>query len=86
MIEGVPWISDWIAEGEARGKATGEATGEARGKAAEAQQIALRLMRKRFGALSPEVVAQVEGADTARCEDIAERLLEARTLTDLGLS
>ncbi len=74
MIEGVPWISDWIAEGEARGEAR------------EARQLTLRLLRKRVGDLSPTVIAQVEGANTARCEEIAERLLEAHSLNELNLS
>jgi hypothetical protein len=43
-------------------------------------------MRRRFGALAPEVVARVEAIqDTNQLEALADRILDARTLDELGL-
>jgi hypothetical protein len=43
-------------------------------------------MRRRFGPLDPQVVARIEAIqDTDQLEALADRILDARTLEDLGL-
>jgi hypothetical protein len=43
-------------------------------------------MRRRFGPLDPQVVARIEAIqDTDQLEALAERILDAQTLEDLGL-
>jgi len=70
MLKEASFIEEWIQEGEARG----------------ARQMLLRLLRKRFGELPATAVARLEAADLAACEALAERVLEANSLEELGLA
>jgi hypothetical protein len=66
-----------LQQGLTQGLSTGRAHGE--------QAVLLRLMRRRFGALDPKVVAHVEAIqDTDQLEALADRILDARTLEELG--
>ena len=65
-----------LAESEARGEAKGEARGEAKGRRLTlAKQLQLK-----FGALSDEVRARLDGADEASLDEFAERILFATTV------
>jgi flagellar biosynthesis/type III secretory pathway protein FliH len=67
-----------LQEGLSQGLSTGRAHGE--------QAVLLRQMRRRFGPLDPQVVARIEAIqDTDQLEALADRILDARTLEDLGL-
>ena len=44
----------------------------------------LRQLHKRFGELPAAVVERVESADLAWCEELAERILDAQSLAELG--
>lgn len=79
MVRGATIVDDWIAEGEARG----EARGETRGREEEARQMALRLLRRRFGKVSASMVSQVERLTVAECETLAERLIDGIPLEQL---
>jgi hypothetical protein len=79
MVRGATIIDDWIAEGEARG----EARGETRGREGEARQMALRLLRRRFGDLPASLVSRVERLEVAECETLAERLVDGASLEQL---
>ncbi|MCX6359551.1 MAG: DUF4351 domain-containing protein [Armatimonadetes bacterium] len=71
-------LSQGLSQGLTQGLSTGMTHGE--------QAVLLRLMRRRFGALDPKVVARVEAIqDTDQLEALADRILDARTLEELGL-
>jgi len=79
MVRGATIVDDWIAEVEARG----EARGETRGREEEARQMALRLLRRRFGKVSASIVSQVERLTVAEYETLAERLIDGLPLEQL---
>jgi predicted transposase YdaD len=85
MLKEASFITDWIEEGEARGEARGKAEGEALGQLQEARRFLLRQLAVRFGELPAPVIARVEQADTAECEEWGVRLLQAATLEEMGL-
>jgi flagellar biosynthesis/type III secretory pathway protein FliH len=71
---------------QSRAHEQGLSQGLSAGRAHGEQAVLLRLMRRRFGALAPEVVARVEAIqDTNQLEALADRILDARTLDELGL-
>jgi hypothetical protein len=70
MLKEVSFIEEWIQEGEARG----------------ARRLLLRQLQKRFGELPAAALARLEAADLAACEALAERVLEANSLEELGLA
>ena len=69
----------WKAEGFNLGLAQGEARGKAEGKA----ETLLRLLRRRFHALTPEVEGRVQKADGARLDEWLDRFVDAKALTDI---
>jgi hypothetical protein len=71
------------AKGEVRGRVEGEARGEARGEVKGRAEMLLRLLRRRFGPLSPEVEARVRSADPDRLDRWSDSVLDARTLSDV---
>lgn len=73
----------WKAEGFNLGLTQGEARGEARGETRGKAEMLLRLLRRRFPALTPEIEARVRGAQCAQLDDWSERLLDAAGLTDV---
>ena len=68
------WRAQWIAEGLAAGKAEGKA------------EILLRLLGRRFGPLPPGIEEQVGAADNDLLDAWSDRLLDARTVTDVFLT
>lgn len=62
-------------EGYARGKAEGKAEGKA--------QTLIRLVRRRFGPASEQVIARIEGARAAELDQWIDRVLDARSLAEL---
>ena len=71
-----------MKRGLQQGMQQGITTGRTRGE----QAVLLRQMQRRFGVLSPDVVARVEAIqDTNQLEALADRILDARTLADMGL-
>jgi predicted transposase YdaD len=93
MLKEASIIQEWINEGKAEGRAEGRAEGKVEGKVegraegelAAARRFLLRQLRARFGELPPGVVARVESADRAWCDEAGVRLLTAEALGDLGL-
>jgi hypothetical protein len=79
-------LSQGLQQGLSQGLQQGLSQGLSAGRAHGEQAVLLRLMRRRFGALAPEVVARVEAIqDTNQLEALADRILDARTLDELGL-
>ena len=69
----------WMAEGAAKGEAKGRAEGKAEGKA----DMLLRQLRRRFSVLDSAVEARVRAADSDRLDQWSERILDARTLSEV---
>ena len=57
--------------------------GYARGKAEGKAQTLIRLVRRRFGPASEQVIARIEGARAAELDQWIDRVLDARSLAEL---
>ena len=68
------------AEGEAKGRAEGVAEGEARGIAKGRKRDLVRLLERRFGALSDADRARIEGADLDQLDTWIDRVLDVKNL------
>ena len=68
-----------MAQGVAQGVAQGEARGEAKGKA----DILLRLLRRRFPEVPPDIEDRVRAVGSDLLDEWSERILDARTLADV---
>jgi hypothetical protein len=73
MLKEAGIVEEWIAEGAAKAELR------------KARDMALRVLRGRFGDLPPSVVSEVENADLALCDRIADDIGHAQSLGDLGL-
>jgi len=71
------------AEGRAEGKAEGKAEGRAEGKLEEASSLAQRQLTARFGPLSPKTKKSLARLTLPELEDLAIRLLTAKSITEL---
>ncbi|MCO5170950.1 MAG: Rpn family recombination-promoting nuclease/putative transposase [Planctomycetes bacterium] len=72
-----------IDEGRAEGLAEGRTEGRAEGNAEGARRVLERLLRTRFGELSPATRRRLQAADPSRLEAWAERVLTAERLEDV---
>jgi predicted transposase YdaD len=72
-----------IAQGIAEGKAEGIAEGIAEGKLEEAASLAQRQLTARFGPLSPKTMKRLAKLTLPELEDLAIRLLTAKSITEL---
>ncbi len=70
-------------EGRAEGEAKGQAKGRAEGRAQEGIELVLRLLRRRFGSLAPELERRVGALTVGEVEALAEALLDFGGPTDL---
>ena len=76
--------NEWIEEGERRGREEGERLGIEKGESLEAQNLLLRLGRKRLGSPNSLVVDQLSSiSDRERLEELCERLLEVQSWQEL---
>jgi predicted transposase YdaD len=85
------WADKLEAKGEARGRAKGEAegraAGKAEGKAQGAREVLLRQLRRRFGPLPAEVEQRLQEVSfLARLTRLADKVLDARSLEEMGLA
>jgi hypothetical protein len=64
-----------LAEGRRQGRAEGRAEGQ--------REMLVRLLGKRFGALSEDLVARVNGAEPAQLEAWFDRVLTEPTLAGI---
>ena len=67
---------DWIAEGERKGEQKGEHKSAAR--------ISLRLLERRFGAISDDLREMISSLSTEQLERLSEDLLDFTSLDDLA--
>ena len=70
-------------EGRQLGRQEGVELGRQEGVELGQRAMLLRLLRAKFGQLSPEDVARVETADLELLESWAENILSAATLADV---
>jgi hypothetical protein len=73
VLKEAGFIEEWIAEGAAKAELR------------KAREMALRNLRGRFGDLPSSVISEVEHADLALCDRIADNIGHAQSLGDLGL-
>ena len=72
-----------MRQGRDEGMRQGRDEGMRAGRVAGGRTLLERLLRRRFGPLSPAVSDRLHGASAADLEAWAENLLEARTLDDV---
>jgi flagellar biosynthesis/type III secretory pathway protein FliH len=76
-----------LERGLAQGLAQGREQGLSQGLAQGQQRTVLRQLRRRFGDVPPEAEERLrEITDPAALDDLADRLLTAASLEELGLS
>jgi predicted transposase/invertase (TIGR01784 family) len=73
------FYQDVLEEGRQEGRQVGLQEGQQKGEVS----IALRLLKKRFGPIAPETVQQIEALSLHEVEDLADALLDFRSLNDL---
>ena len=71
MAELVPPSTSWMEEGIVKGRDSGE------------RALTIRLLTKKVGNLSPELLARVSGLSIERVEALAEALLDFKHVGDL---
>ena len=72
-------IKSWLVEYEDKGRVEGRVEGREEGQALSLQ----RLLSKRFGAISTELVDRIAAASAAQVETWFDRAIDARELTDV---
>ena len=80
-------IKSWFVEYEDKGRKEGEVLGLQKGEILGQQRgeaLALqRLLSKRFGAISTELVDRIASASVTQIETWLDRVIDARELTDV---
>ena len=86
-IDNYEFKSDFARKYIRRGMKLGTARGRAKGRAEGRMEIVLRMLAKRYGALSEAIEARVRSVGSAELDEVAERLLTAGTLQEaLGMA
>jgi hypothetical protein len=80
MTAGEQLIQEGMARGIAKGRVEGEVMGIAKGKVEGKAESVLRILERRFGPLSDDVVARVWGASLEELDQLIDRGLTADTL------
>jgi hypothetical protein len=68
-------VTSWMEQGIRQGQAEGSQR--------EAQSFALRLLRRKFGEISPDVETQTRKLSVAQLEELGEALLDFSTIADV---
>jgi predicted transposase YdaD len=76
-------IGPAIRQGRKEGMAEGKAAGKLEGKMEEAAALAQRQLTARFGPLSPKTKKRLASLTLPELEDLAIRLLSAKSITEL---
>lgn len=72
-------VTSWMEQGIEQGIEQGQTRGMQR----EALNYTLRLLRRKFGELEPELETQVQALSVARLEELGEALLDFSTIADV---
>ena len=73
----------YVTSVERLGMEKGILQGRAEGKAEGKAETLLRLLRRRFQTLTPELEARVLSADSGQLDDWLDRFVDAKVLTDV---
>lgn len=76
-------VQQWYREYEEKGLKHGLETGREEGRTEEARSLLLRQMTRRFGILSPAVVARIDAAERPQLEQWAEFIFDASSPEEL---
>jgi Domain of unknown function (DUF4351) len=76
-----PMATTWFEEGLKKGLEEGQQVGLEKGQ----RRTLIRQLDKKFGPLTPRLLAQVESFSAERLEELSLALLDARSLDELGL-
>jgi predicted transposase YdaD len=76
-------FQETLEEGRAEGRMEGRDEGRAEGRRAEASALALKLLERRCGRLSPAISARIEALDLQRLEELALALHDFKGPDDL---
>lgn len=68
-------VTSWMEQGIQQGQAEGSRR--------EAQLFVLRLLRRKFGEIEPEIEARIQALPVAQLEDLGEALLDFSAMTDV---
>jgi predicted transposase/invertase (TIGR01784 family) len=71
------------AIGEARGKVEGEAIGKARGKAEGEVSLVIKLLTRKLGNLTPQLLDRINNLQLDRVESLGEALLDFTSISEL---
>jgi len=83
MGNALTWVDKLEVEAEARGLLTGRQQGKQQGM----QEILLRQLQQRFAPLPASVIQRVSALEsTEELTRLAERVLSARSLEELGMA
>jgi predicted transposase/invertase (TIGR01784 family) len=74
---------DILAEGLAEGELKGRAEGEVKGRIEEARALTIRQLTRKFGNVSPNLLAKIESLPLNRVESLGEDLLDFNSIDDL---
>jgi predicted transposase YdaD len=70
-------------DAKAEGRAEGEAIGEARGKAEGEVSLVIKLLTRKLGNLTPQILDRVNSLQLDRVESLGEALLDFTSIADL---
>ncbi len=79
----IPMKEEGRREGRREGRQEGRQEGEAEGLRKGEAALLLRLLNRRFGALSPAIEERVRGADAEQLLDWGERFVDATSLDEI---
>lgn len=86
-LDNYEFKSDFARKYIRRGMKLGTARGKAKGRAEGRMEIILKMLAKRYGALSEAIEVRVRSVDNAELDGVAERLLTAGTVEEaLGMA
>ncbi len=71
--------TSWHLAGRAEGRTEGRVEGRTEGK----ETLVLRLLRRRFGTVSPDITARLDHFSPEQLDDLGEALLDFGTVADL---
>jgi predicted transposase YdaD len=74
---------DILAEGEIKGKTEGLVEGEVKGRVEEAKGLVVRQLTRKFGNVSPDLLAKIETLPLERVESLGEDLLDFTSIDNL---
>ncbi len=79
----IDWTIPWKEEGREEGREIGRQEGREIGRQEGEVAVLLRMLRRKYGSLSPEVEDRIRKADAQQLLDWADRFVTADTLEEI---